>query len=328
MIIEQNHNLSIHNPVERRERSHFSLTIDPQSKKVRVRKKKADDSKRHNSSSVLGIDISLLSKRAFFQIIEQILKARQVSEFNKLFIATVNPEFIIDSKKDAEFKRILNTTSLNTADGMGVCLAIRGLHQVNQPRITGSDSTEKICALAAKHGSRVFFLGAAEGIAERAAETLKKMIPGVKICGVYSPMNRIDSLDSYPESIQKQMMQAEVLFVALGAPAQEKWIARNLDKLPNCRIAMGIGGTLDFIAGEVKRAPEWMQLFGIEWLYRLLLNPRRWRRMLKLPIFLGHFIKEWGKMLWQTKSVQIISEAKEPTLLWQIPLAKPNSRHY
>lgn len=293
---------------------------EPFSKSVHVRKKRSDVPKRHNTRSVLGIEISHLSERTFYGIIEQVLKPVQIKQERQLFIATVNPEFIMEAKEDPQFKQILNQTSLNTADGTGVCLAMQGLHRVTQPRITGSDSTTEICKLAAKYRRNIFLLGAAEGIAAKAAQRLKETIPGLEVCGVYSPKNRVDPLETYPEAIQEHIMEANLLFVALGAPAQEKWIARNLSSLPNCRIAMGIGGTLDFIAGEVNRAPKWMQIIGLEWLYRLLVNPSRWRRMLKLPIFVGHFVKEWLNSFWNYKFDPRNIHVKEHPLLWQLPL--------
>ncbi len=293
-----------------------------------VGKNRSSAQKRHNTRSVLGIDISLFTPEAFLKTIEHSFRASSLNQEDKLFIATVNPEFVIDAYYDAEFREILNQTHLNTADGAGICLALSGLYQIRQPRITGSDSTEQICKLAAIYHKRIFLLGAAEGIAEKAANHLKQRIPDLQIGGVYSPKNRMDSIEDYPPGVQKKLQQAEVLFVALGAPAQEKWISKHLQKLPQCRVAVGIGGTLDFIAGEVKRAPKWMQGFGVEWLYRLLKNPSRWRRMLKIPIFIYLVLKEWvqGHVLSLFHSND--RRSIEQPILWQIPLIHPISKRY
>lgn len=238
--------------------------------------------------SVLGTNISSYSEGEFISTIEAHLQNR--IECNPMFIITVNPEIIIQSLIDQEYKNILSTASINTADGSGICWAIHFLYGAHIDRITGSDSTERICELCARIHAPVFFYGAMPGVAENAAEILTSRISDLWVTGTYSPESSEIDVDQLPDKVRKQVLQASAIFVALGAPSQEKWIHRNLPKLPNCKLIMGVGGTFDFITGRVKRAPVLFQKTGFEWLYRLYLQPERWKRMLKLPLFVMNVV--------------------------------------
>jgi N-acetylglucosaminyldiphosphoundecaprenol N-acetyl-beta-D-mannosaminyltransferase len=241
-----------------------------------------------NIFSVLGTNISSFSQKEFLATVDTHLKHK--AECKPMFIVTVNPEIIIQSLIDQEYKNILSNASINTADGTGICWAIHFLYGAHVDRITGSDSTEKICELCAKNDSSVFFYGAMPGIAANAAEVLKSRISGLCVTGTYSPESSEINVDELPETEKRQIKQASAIFVALGAPSQEKWIHRNLPMLPNCKLIIGIGGTFDFITGNIKRAPVFFQKTGFEWLYRLYLQPSRWRRMLKLPLFVMNIL--------------------------------------
>jgi len=149
-------------------------------------------------------------------------------------------------------------------------------------RVTGSDGIYRICAAAAAQGWRVFLLGAAPGVAATAAQRLAAIYPGLVIVGAYagSPTD-----EDWPEiAARLAAAQPDVLLVAYGHPRQDLWIDRHRGELP-AHVAMGIGGALDFAAGVAQRAPRWMQRLGLEWLHRLIRQPWRWRRMLKLPRF-------------------------------------------
>lgn len=233
---------------------------------------------------VLGIDISKYSENDFFQYVDKHLQDNDPL-IAPLFVVTVNPEIVVESIIDSEFKNILSSSSINTADGIGIKWAINFLYHKKIERITGSDSLEKICSIAANNSESVFFYGAMPTIAEKAAGVLKKRIEKLNVIGTYSPEKASLPFEELPLKTQQQLTNTSVIFVALGAPAQEKWIHANLPKLPKCKVIMGIGGSFDFIAGNIKRAPKWMQKSGLEWLYRLYLQPVRWRRMLKLPLF-------------------------------------------
>jgi N-acetylglucosaminyldiphosphoundecaprenol N-acetyl-beta-D-mannosaminyltransferase len=149
-----------------------------------------------------------------------------------------------------------------------------------------------VAELAARKGYRLFLLGAAEGVADLCAQRLSNRYPDLQIVGTYSGSPAVEEEDGILALVKQA--KPDILFVAYGAPQQDKWIARNLARL-GVPLAMGVGGALDFIAGAAVRAPRWMQRLGLEWLHRLYREPWRWRRMLALPRFVGLVI------LWRAK---------------------------
>ncbi len=233
---------------------------------------------------VLGVNISSCTKEEFFVLVNERLQNSDVG-VPPLFIVTVNPEIAIQSIIDNPFREILQSSSINTADGVGISWAVKHLYNKSVDRITGSDSLGKICEVCAGLDQSVFFYGAAPGVAAKAADILVKRIPGLHVAGVYSPETPDSNYESLPSSTQEELLSASVVFVALGAPSQEKWISENMHKLSRCKLIIGIGGSFDFIAGSKKRAPIFYQKFGLEWVYRLYKEPARWRRMLRLPLF-------------------------------------------
>lgn len=200
-------------------------------------------------------------------------------------IATPNPEFVMAAQTDAEFRRILNQADMCLPDGIGLVWASRWLGQPIPERVPGSELVYQLAEAAAASSFSLFLLGAAPGVAEQAGAILQTRYPGLKIAGTYagSPAPTED------EAICHRINQsgAELLYVAYGAPKQDKWIDRNRGRLTTVRVAIGVGGALDFMTGKRIRAPRWLQKLGLEWLYRLWQEPWRWRRMLALPRFVG-----------------------------------------
>jgi len=197
-------------------------------------------------------------------------------------ICTVNPEFVVDARRDAQFAAVLRRADLRVPDGIGVVWAARLQGVRLAERVTGSDGIYALCRRAAHEGWRVFFLGAAPGVAERTAEVLAGLYPGLPVAGTFagSPENA-----DWPEiAARLAAAQPDVLLVAYGHPRQDQWIDRHRDVLP-AAVAMGVGGAFDFVAGVTTRAPVWMRRLGLEWLHRLIRQPWRWRRMAKLPVF-------------------------------------------
>jgi len=197
-------------------------------------------------------------------------------------VCTINPEFIMMARRDPNFANILRRAALCVPDGVGLLWAARHAGQPLPQRVTGSDGVPIIAARAAEKGWRLFLLGAAPGVAERAADILRARCPGLQIAGTYSGSPAPEDEDAIVELVNAS--GADILFAAYGAPAQDKWIARNLPRL-RVAMAMGVGGAFDFIAGVVPRAPLWLQRLGLEWLFRLIRQPWRARRMLRLPRF-------------------------------------------
>lgn len=204
-------------------------------------------------------------------------------------VVTVNAEFVMRAQHDAAFRVVLDEAALSLADGYGIVWAAGRLGQPLRERVAGSDAVPRLCEMAAASGLRVFFLGAAEGVAEEAARRLQQQCPGLLVAGCYAG----SPAEADEPGIRARVVAArpDLLFVAYGAPAQDFWIHRNLAAL-GVPVAMGIGGTLDFVAGRVPRAPRWMRDHGLEWLYRLIRQPWRWRRMLVLPRFVVRVLAE------------------------------------
>lgn len=198
-------------------------------------------------------------------------------------VCTVNPEFVMVAQKDVLFHTILNRADLCAPDGVGLLLAARLLGERLPERVTGSDGVPLIAERAVREGWRLFFLGAAPGVAEKAATVLRDRYPGLQIVGIHAGTPAPDEEDQIVGLINHS--GAHLLFVAYGAPNQDKWIARNLHRFTSVRVAMGVGGSFDFVAGVTQRAPPWMRRAGIEWLHRLIQQPWRWRRMTRLPRF-------------------------------------------
>ena len=199
-------------------------------------------------------------------------------------ICTVNPEFIIDAQRDSTFAAVLARADLCVPDGAGVLWAARRVGQPLRERVTGSDGIYRICERAAQRGWRVFLLGAAPGVAERAAAVLAGRYPGLAVAGCYAG----SPTDAEWPAIRARLDAAapDILFVAYGHPRQDFWIAHHRAEVA-AAVAIGVGGAFDFVAGVAQRAPLWMQRVNLEWLHRLLTQPWRWRRMLKLPVFVG-----------------------------------------
>jgi N-acetylglucosaminyldiphosphoundecaprenol N-acetyl-beta-D-mannosaminyltransferase len=197
-------------------------------------------------------------------------------------VCTINPEFMMIAQKDVNFANILRRADLCVPDGVGLLWAARRRGPPLPERVTGSDGVPIIAARAAEKGWKLFFLGAGPGVGQKAADILTAQHPGLQIVGVYGGSPAPEEEDAIVERVNAS--GADILFVAYGAPEQDKWIARNLPRL-RVRMAMGVGGSFDFIAGIIPRAPEWMRRAGLEWLYRLYLQPWRIRRMTRLPRF-------------------------------------------
>jgi N-acetylglucosaminyldiphosphoundecaprenol N-acetyl-beta-D-mannosaminyltransferase len=204
-------------------------------------------------------------------------------------VCTINPEFMMIAQKDTNFAHILRRADLCVPDGVGLLWAARRRGTPLPERVTGSDGVPIIAARAAEKGWKLFFLGAAPGVAQKAADILTAQHPGLQIVGVYSGSPAPEEEDAIVERVNAS--GADILFVAYGAPEQDKWIARNLPRL-RVRVAMGVGGAFDFIAGVLPRAPLWMRRAGLEWLYRLYLQPWRIRRMMRLPRFVLAVLRE------------------------------------
>jgi len=196
-------------------------------------------------------------------------------------IVTPNPEIIVAAQNDSELKNIMNAADLRVPDGISMVVVSRILGRPLKERVSGIDLMLALIALSAQKGYKIFLLGGAPGVAKDAAKQLKNRFPSLQIVGTQDGFFSDDS-----EIIQKvKNSQPDILFVGLGGGRQEKWCNRNLNTL-SVAVCMTIGGSLDVISGRKQRAPKWIQALYIEWLYRLITEPQRWKRQLALPKFL------------------------------------------
>jgi N-acetylglucosaminyldiphosphoundecaprenol N-acetyl-beta-D-mannosaminyltransferase len=203
-------------------------------------------------------------------------------------ICTVNPEFVMAARRNPEFARVLGAADLCIADGVGLLWAARRQGKPLPERVTGSDGVPLIAQRAAEKGWRLYLLGAGPGIAEAAGLELGRRYPGLKVVGSYA--GTPSDADAPGIVARIRAAQPDVLFVAYGAPKQDIWIARHKQELA-VPAMVGVGGSLDFIVGAQKRAPGWMRRVNLEWFYRLITQPWRWRRQLALPKFVWAVIR-------------------------------------
>lgn len=209
---------------------------------------------------ILGVDISNITFSEGLELVKQWV----VKEQEKHFIVTPNPEIVMRAQRDGRFKEILNKADLAICDGVGLYLAGKIFKTPFKSRISGIDFMLGLCSMAEKAGFSIGLLGAGKGIAEESAKQLKKEFPNLKIFFIG---------EEWPEGIAPDR-GIDILFVAFGAPKQEEWMSNNLGKIP-VKISMGVGGSFDYIAGKIRRAPRLMRIIGGEWLFRLFKEP--WR---------------------------------------------------
>lgn len=266
---------------------------------------------------LLNIPFDPIDQRTTINIITERLQSGEVTR-----IVTINPEFILEAEKNPQFKKTLQSADLHLADGIGILWATHYLQMkplfprvykkyprayalwqciytlllipftsrvTKNPlpeRVTGSDLFLPLIDLLAKTQQKIFLLGGAPGVGEKTAKVLKERIPQAEIVGYYAGSPNQEDAQKIIAIINDS--KATALFVAFQFPAQDIWIANQLGRLPLIKVAMGVGGTFDFIAGtghidhanaKAKRAPQWMRRMHLEWLWRLVTQPYRWRRI-------------------------------------------------
>ena len=206
------------------------------------------------------------------------------------YVVTPNPEIVETCRQDGEAMEAVTGADLVLADGIGVIYGAKLLGTPLKGRVTGIGFAQGLMERMAGGGRSLYLLGAKPGVAERAAENLARQYPGLQIAGTHDGYFSEDG----PVTEDIRASGADVVFVCLGAPKQEKWMRRN-GEAAGAHLMVGLGGCLDVFSGEVKRAPAVFQKLGLEWLYRLAANPSRIGRMVKLPLFLIHTAGERGR---------------------------------
>ncbi|NPV45753.1 MAG: WecB/TagA/CpsF family glycosyltransferase [Armatimonadetes bacterium] len=225
--------------------------------------------------NVLGVRVDRVTMDQAMARVEQFIR-----EDRPHMIVTSDAIGVMKAQHDGELRAIINEADLVTADGAGVILAARLLGLPLDARVSGCDMVSEICRVAARMGRSVYLLGAAPGVAEKAAEKLKQQVPNLIVAGCH---------DGYFTAEEEPLIVADIaarrpaaLFVALGIPRQERWIKAHLQEL-GVPVCIGVGGSFDVISGLKRRAPLWMQRCGLEWLYRVAKEPSRLPRLAALP---------------------------------------------
>jgi N-acetylglucosaminyldiphosphoundecaprenol N-acetyl-beta-D-mannosaminyltransferase len=230
------------------------------------------------SIEILGCRVDALSPA---EAVERIVELAQGD--TPALVVTLGVEMTMYAQRDARFRALVNRAALSLCDTIGLLLASRARHGPLRQRVTGVDLIEPLAEhSAAGGGLRFFFFGGAPGIAERAAIALRNRYPGVEIAGTRDGFFAPGQSPTIVASIVAS--KANVLLVGLGSPKQEYWLEEFLGAT-KCGVGIGVGGSFDAIAGTVPRAPRLLRQAGLEWLYRLIREPSRWRRQLALPRF-------------------------------------------
>ena len=210
------------------------------------------------------------------------------------YVVTPNPEFILAAEKDEDFRRVINAADLVIPDGIGVVYSAKILGTPLPERVPGIEFAGKMLEVLNEKGGRLFLLGAKPGVAEKAGENILAKFPNIVLCGTQDGYFK----DEEDVLLKVAAARPDLMFVCLGAPKQEKWMAR-WGQHTGARLAIGLGGVLDVYAGNVERAPESWQKLGLEWAYRLKKEPQRFGRMARLPLVLvksaGARVKGKGK---------------------------------
>lgn len=225
---------------------------------------------------ILGVGFDALDLPAAVAEIE-----RRLDSDRRSFVITANPEFVMLARREPDVAALARNADLVLPDGTGAVLASRVLGDPLPGRAPGRLLVDALMPCLARRSLSVFLLGAAAGIAERAAERLREREPALRIVGTFAGAH-----DGDDESVARvRNAHPDVLLVAFGMPRQERWIARNLERLPSVRLAIGVGGVFDQLAGAARIPPAAVHRAGFEWLWRLAQDPSRWRRQRALPAF-------------------------------------------
>jgi len=236
---------------------------------------------------ILDVPVHPVTFQEFLALVEEFIASGSPHQ-----ICTANPEFVMTAQRQPQFMEVLQKADLVLADGVGLLWAARRLGQPLPERVTGSDGIYLLAERAAQQGWRMFLLGAQPGVAARTAQILAERYPGLEVAGVWPGSPRDED---YPEIARRiKAAKPDILLVAYGAPGQDIWIARHKEDL-GVPVSMGVGGAFDFVAGVQKRAPAWVIRLNLEWLWRLITQPWRWKRQLDLPRFV------WKMIRWESK---------------------------
>ena len=205
-------------------------------------------------------------------------------------VTTPNPEIVMLARRDAAFRAVLDRTTLNIPDGIGLLLAARLMGDRLREHVQGTDLVLRLAERSIEPGWRWFLLGGMDDVSARAAAALQRAYPGLQVAGAM-PGSPLESDDADVRAAIQAAGRVDVILVAYGAPKQERWLDRNLATL-GIPVGIGVGGVFNYLSGDAPRAPRWLRRLHLEWLHRLLTQPWRWRRQLVLPQFAAAAVAE------------------------------------
>lgn len=228
--------------------------------------------------------------------IERSLRTREGS--SAFWVVTANPEILLEATRDPAYAEVLREADLRTVDGMGLWLALRAQGETTT-RLTGVELAEHVLAYAEEKEWKVALLGGKDPLRGREAiKQLQPRYPRLRLlaeqCGNITALGEMDEAGE-EACLRLTIEEPQVLLVAFGHPRQERWIARHVHQFPSVNVVIGVGGTIDFWAGAVKRAPRWMRVLGLEWLWRLIQEPRRLKRIVR-AVFLFPLVVCWDRI--------------------------------
>lgn len=226
---------------------------------------------------ILGVPFLNITQQDFLHLLDSCVEQKQ-----KTFVVTANPEVVMKANESEEVMGYIKKATYICADGIGIVKASKLLGKPIKERVTGYDTMMGLLEVSNKKHYKIYLLGAKKETLLKAVENIRRDFPNIEIVGFHDGY-----FDWHHNQIAEEIvkLQPDFVFVALGVPRQEKWIAENIDQF-SYGVYIGVGGSIDVIAGEVKRAPEFWQKVHLEWFYRLLKQPSRFRRMLSIPRFM------------------------------------------
>jgi len=239
---------------------------------------------------IMSVPFGNLSKDEYKKRVEE-----RLCKGKRTIIFTPNPQMLLGARKNYEIQKILQKSDINLPDGAGIVIASKILRSPIKETVCGIDFAEDILALAKEQGLSVFLLGGKEGHADEAKAALQKKFPTLNFCGTHHGYFKKHGQEN--EAVIKKIIAEapDIIFVCFGFPEQEKWIAENVPHLPSCKLAAGLGGSIDVWSGHVKRAPACFRKMRLEWLWRAAREPRRMRIFFDIPLFLFYVFKEKSK---------------------------------
>jgi N-acetylglucosaminyldiphosphoundecaprenol N-acetyl-beta-D-mannosaminyltransferase len=262
---------------------------------TRVLMRRAENEEVPESIEAFGVRISAVTMIEAIDKIENFIQSKQPHH-----VVTTDANAMLQAQADPEYAHIIQNAALATPDGYGVIWGARLLNLPIYERVTGVDMVTGICDRAAKNGYSIYILGSEPGVAATAAKNLADKYPGMRVAGTHHGFWRrtfkedgltTEEADARMADIIREA-KPDVLFVAMGIPLQEKFIAAQLQRM-QVPVALGVGGSFDVYAGKYKRAPEAIQRIGMEWIYRVWIDPSRWKRMGYVPRFMIFALRTW-----------------------------------